>query len=280
MEMRSGIGDWKHFEGDVGDIFDAAKEWRSALKGVDKPWLCWHVYEPWTRLQVKLVRQIGWTPVIGYDPDCGDNSLIDFGDEITIDFNKRLGFKKMYMHFPLEFAFLWTDRIAFWHSDLLVRIPLLTETAKKFESLQDGWVAGCPQYGRGMKDWFFPSKHRIWELIGLTTASASEDQYAKGAGWWKHFWMHPNCPSDAERAKRSRYYYDHGTGVMYWHKRYGGKVHYIDSKPFNEGHCTSINNPAYIKIKKEPGRKMVGKQLEKNFNISDVAAKLGISDLL
>jgi hypothetical protein len=109
MEMLSGIGDWKHFEGSVGDIFDAAKDWKSALKGVDKPWLCWHVSEPWTRLQIELVKQVGWTPVIGFDPDCGENSLTNFGDGIVIDFNKSFGFKKLYMHFPLEFAFLWTD---------------------------------------------------------------------------------------------------------------------------------------------------------------------------
>jgi hypothetical protein len=80
MEIRRGIGDWEFFDLPMEMVYQAATEWKSALKGVEKPWLCWHVSEPWTRLQVNLVKQIGWTPIVGYDPDCGDtknrNSMI------------------------------------------------------------------------------------------------------------------------------------------------------------------------------------------------------------
>jgi hypothetical protein len=92
--------------------------------------------------------------------------------------------------------------------------------------------------------------------------------------------MHPNCPTEIERQKRSKYYYDHGTGVLYWHRNYGGKVHKLDTVKFNEGHCTSISNPNYVKIKVEPGRRLVGKQLELNFDLSVVAERLGLSQFL
>jgi hypothetical protein len=280
MEIRRGIGDWEFFDLPMEMVYQAATEWKSALKGVEKPWLCWHVSEPWTRLQVNLVKQIGWTPIVGYDPDCGDTKKPEFNDCITINFNEQFGFQKMYMHFPLEFAFLWTERLAFWHSDLLVRIPLMAKTAGVFETLPDGIVAACPQYGRGLRDRLFPTTYRMWELIGMTTAGASEDQFAKGAGWWKHFWFHPNCPDEKERKKRSAHYYDHGTGVMYWHRRYGGKVQNLNERDFREGHCTSIGNKSYVEIKRIAGRKMIAKQLEINFKIEEVAERMGLTELL
>lgn len=279
-EIRSGIGDWQFFDRPLEAVHAAAKEWKSMLRGVEKPWLVWHVQQPWTRLQVNLVKKLGWTPIVGYDPDCGDNNLPDIQDAIFINFNQSFGFKKMYMHFPLEFAFLWTSRIAFWHSDLLVRMPLLTSTARKFESIPDGEMAAVPLRGTGIRDYFRYSRHRMWELIGMTTAGASEDQFRTGTGWWKHFWYHPNCPSTAERARRAKCFYDHGSGIMYWHRRYGGVVHRLENRVFKEGHFSSFNTPGYQKLPRPEGRKMLGKQLELNFNLEVLAKGLGLEEYL
>ena len=278
--MLAGRGSWYRFDRSIESVENAAREWRSQVRGIEKPWLCWHLSEPWTRIQVNIVRYYGWTPIVGFDPDCGTVQAPEIQDALVIDFNKHFSFKKMSMQFPLEFMHLWTERLAFWHSDLLVRQPLMLETSTLFSSVPDGEMAGTPQYGNGFFDRFAPRKHRMWELIGLTTAGASEDQFSKGLGWWRHFWMHPNCPSAKEREKRSKYYYDHGTGVMYWHRNYGGKIHKLDTAKYNEGHCTSISNPNYVKIKVEPGRRLVGKQLELNFDLAVVAERLGLSQFL
>jgi len=279
-EMLRGRGCWKRFDWPLEGVYQAAKEWKAQAKGVEKPWLCWHVSDAWTRIQVNLVKHFGWTPIVGYDPDCGTVSCPRIEDALVIDFNKSFHFNKMSMHFPLEFAHLWVDRLAFWHSDLLVKKALMSKTVSLFEKIKDGEIAGVPNYGKGRLDFLSVRKHRIWELIGLTTAGASEDQYSRGTGWWRHFWLHPNCPSDFERSRRSRYYYDHGTGIMYWHRKYGGKIHKLNVKEFHEGHCTSIGNPDYVKIRMEPGRLMLGKQLELNYNLELYAKKMGLEAFL
>lgn len=278
-EMKRGVGCWRNFGLPPSTIFKAAEEWRSIVKGVSKPWLCWHVSLPWTRLQVNLVRHFGWTPVVGFDPDCGENVAPEIPDALVIDFNKQFGFKKLWPHFPLEFAFLWSERLAFWHADLLVRLPLLAELVDLFGKIPDGHMAACPGNGRGLRDLFRYRNHRMWELIGVTTAGASEDQYRNGCGWWRNFALHPNCPPN-EYKDRSRYYYDSGVGIMYWHRKCGGVVHRLPTKRINEGHCTSINNRDYIKLKDASGRTPLGKQMDLNYHLPTEAKRMGLEDFL
>jgi FkbM family methyltransferase len=63
---------------DIGDVHAAATEWREAVDGADRLWLCWSVDPAWNVVQQRLVASVGWTPVVGYDP------------RTSIGFNKHL----------------------------------------------------------------------------------------------------------------------------------------------------------------------------------------------
>lgn len=99
-----GKGNWAGFPVPLEKIHEAAAEWSSALGGVERPWLCWNVSDRWCALQQRLIQEVGWTPVIGFDPRCGAPKTVLPGS-IVIDFNARFGFPVMWPHFPLEFAF-------------------------------------------------------------------------------------------------------------------------------------------------------------------------------
>lgn len=276
LDHHIGIGNWQHFTLPVERVFAAAEAWRAAVAGVERPWLCWHVNDRWTRIQSRLVREVGWTPVIGYDPRFDPPSPTH--DAVVVDFNLDFGFPLMYMHFPLEFAYLWSPRLAFWHSDLLCRPDVMRDLANTFAGLPDGRMAAVRDLG-GRRNWLNFRKHRYWELVGCTTAGASESQYRHGAGWWQHFECHPNCPSPQERIRRGKCYYDHGTGIMYWQRRCGGKVTLLDRKRVEEGHCTSINFQNYQRLA-PVNRKLLGAELDLNFDLEQVARRLGVEQFL
>lgn len=90
---------------------------------------------------------------------------------------------------------------------------------------------------------------------------------------------HPSCADPRERQRRSRYYYDSGVGIMYWKRRYGGKVIDIAESVVNEGHCTSINRKNYRQVQ-PGGPRNLGAEIDLNFDIEEVATRLGIAHLL
>ena len=67
----------------------------------------------------------------GFNPRVGGLEHVVPG-AVVVDFNADLQLPVLYPHFPLEFAFLFGDRIAFWHSDLLLPEPRMREMAKLF----------------------------------------------------------------------------------------------------------------------------------------------------
>jgi hypothetical protein len=272
-----GKGNWAGFDIPLEKIYQAAAEWRQTLAGVSRPWLCWNVSSRWCTLQQRLIQEVGWTPVIGYDPRCGPPATVLPGS-IVIDFNAHFGLKVMWPHFPLEFAFLFADRLGFWHADLLCRLDVMRKLRDTFESLPDGAVAAVPQLG-GRRNFFRYRQHRYWELVGCTTKAASESQFEHGVGWWRYIKCHPKCTDEKERRRRERYYYDSGVGIMYWKRRYDGQVIDIPEKLVAEGHCTSINKKNYRQV--EPGgARNLGAEIDLNFDIEEVAARLGIAHLL
>ena len=193
-----GKGNWAGFNIPLDKVYEAAAEWRQTLAGVARPWLCWNVSDRWCKLQQRLILEVGWTPVIGFDPRSGPPTvlpgsvLIDFNSHfgfdprsgpptvlpgsILIDFNSHFGLGVMWPHFPLEFAFLFADRLAFWHADLLCRLDVMRRLQSTFESLPDGALAAVPDYG-GRRNLLKFRHHRYWELVGCTTKSASESQF-------------------------------------------------------------------------------------------------------
>jgi hypothetical protein len=277
VEGRVGTGDWEGFDVPLELIREAAADWRSALGGIERPWLCWNVNSSWCLLQQKLIREVGWTPVVGFDPRVGPPETVP--GAVLLDFNARLQLPMMWMHFPLEFVFLFAPRLAFWHSDLLVRMDKLRDLAGRFAGLREGETAAVLDRGGRRNFWNFKT-HKYYELVGCTTRGASESQFRHGAGWWRHIECHPNCPSEKERQQRSTYYWEHGLGLMYWKKNYGGTVHAIDWKYVEEGHCTSMNYRGYKRLSGPEMYGALGDELDENYALHEVVRKLGLDRLL
>ena len=256
----------------MDSVYRVAEHWRAAVAGVDRPWLCWNVNDDWCVFQQKLVLSVGWTPIVGWDPNCGVGAPPLMHGAIAVDFNEGLGYEALWPHFPLEFAFMWTERLAFWHADLLVRIDKLKKYANLFAQLKDGEMAAVPSRG-GVRNMLRRRTHRYWELLGCMTRGASESQFKLGCGWWRNFYRHPQTPPE-EADQRSKYYYDSGVGIMYWKRRYAGKVLDISERTLREGHFTKVGNANYV----HRGNK--GQELAENFDISDAAKRLGLESFL
>lgn len=276
MLFRRGMGDWVAWGDDTELIFEAAIAWRARLAGVAFPWLCWNVDPDWSLLQQRLVLEVGWTPVVGFDPRVGPPPVLPHS--ILIDFNEKFGLPTLYPHFPLEFAFLFCERIAFWHSDLLIRLTKMRDIAEQFKSLQQGQLAAVSSIG--LRSVFFPREQRFWELVGCTTKDASRDQYEKGCGWWKCFFAHKNRAVNRADRHLNDYYWDHGAGIMYWKRKHGGKVLSLREKDFQEGHFSQIKARQYERVSQNNEFRNLNLDLRHNFDLVACAQKMGLEDLL
>lgn len=276
-EYRRGMGNWEAWGDDVEPIFRAAEKWANALSGVQRPWLCWNVDSDWCLLQQRLVKNSGWTPVVGFDPRVGVPERVVPG-AVVVDFNADLQLPVLYPHFPLEFAFLFVERIAFWHSDLLLPEPKMREMAKLFAELPDGTTAAVST--TGWRDLFSLRHRRYWELIGCTTRAASRDQYEKGCGWWLNFQSHRNKEVNSADRQLSRYYWDHGTGIFYWARQHGGCVLSLREKDFVAGHFSQIKFDGYKRISPNNEFRDLSRDLNINFELKNCAEKIGIGHLL
>jgi hypothetical protein len=186
----------------------------------------------------------------------------------------------LWPHVPLEFAFLLSGRLAFWHADLLCRLPVMRQLAEQFESLQDGEMSAVFDRG-GLRRSLKFKMHRFWELCGCTTKSASENQFYNGVGWWRHFELHPKCILEQERARRRTYDYDSGVGILYWKNKYNGYVKRIDINLVKEGHCSEIANKAYRSLPNHlNAMRDLRSEIDLNYSIDEVAARLEIGHLL
>lgn len=251
--------------------------WRRQLDGVQKPWLCWNVDHDWCLVQQKLVRAAGWTPVVGFDPRVGQPPLLK--DSVLIDFNASFNFEVMYPHFVIEFSFLFSKKLAFWHSDLLLSIADMRKFAQNFEELEDGSMAAVIQ-NVGMAHYIRPKELRYWELLGCMTAGASESNFETGCGWWLAFYLHPMCPGHDERLKRLKYHWECGVGIRYWKNKYSKNVLEIPENLISRGHFTRINNPSYKVISNNDWRRNLSQDLRGNFTLEDCCKKMQIDEIL
>lgn len=278
LDPAIGTGNWKAYTLPLDPIFSAAEQWKRRLIGIQKPWLCWNVSARWCLLQQKLVRHAGWTPLVGFDPRVGPPPLIP--EAILIDFNEPFQFPVMWPHFPLEFAFLFTPRLAFWHADLLCRLPVLEKLAALFSSLEPGRMAAVLDKG-GRRNYLNFKSHRYWELCGCTTREASENQFYNGTGWWRCFDQHPKCVAPEERAWRRTYSYDSGVGILYWRNNYRGAITDINIHLVKEGHCSEIGAKNYVSAPSHvTAWRNLATELESNYSLDQVAKNLGIAHLL
>jgi hypothetical protein len=278
LDPAIGTGNWEAYTLPMERVYSAAEQWKRRVEGVEKPWLCWNVSPRWSLLQQKLVRHVGWTPVVGFDPRAGAPPVIP--ESILIDFNESFQFPVMWPHFPLEFMFLWAPRLAFWHADLLCRLPVLEQLAAMFSSLQDGSMAAVLDKG-GLRNSLKFKTHRYWELCGCTTRGASADQFKNGAGWWRCWDHHINCTDPAERARRSSYSYDSGVAILYWKNNYKGSIVDINIKLVNEGHCSEITSKSYVEgPDHRSAKRNLALELDQNYSLDEVAKRLSIESLL
>jgi hypothetical protein len=278
IDARIGTGNWAAFTISLECVFKAAAEWKQRLIGVKNPWLCWNVSPQWSVVQQRLINHFGWTPVVGFDPRVGPPPLED--GAILIDFNERFQFPVMWPHFPLEFAYLFAPRLAFWHADLLCRLPVMEKLVKMFDSLEDGETAAVLDKG-GRRNYLNFKSHRYWELCGCTTRMASENQFYNGTGWWRYFQMHPQCAPEKERRRRAAYSWDSGVGILYWQTKYNGSVKPIDIHLVKEGHCSEIMAKEY---RSAPGHKTalrdLQSELDTNYSLESEARRLELDRFL
>lgn len=269
-EGELGTGNWKAWRLGMEPIYEAAKEWEKAFEGIENPWLCWNIHDRWCIVQQKLVALTGWTPVVGCDTNIDKPTILP--GSVFVDFNKTLKLPVMTNQFIYEFIFLFTKRLAYWHSDFIVSIPDMHKFSAIFKSLKDGEMAVTWTL-RGPFGFKFRKLNRIFALIGCTTAKASQEQFDLGCGWWRYIEYHPNF---SKNDFKKPLYYDHGTGVTMWHKKYGGKV--IDLHPDEKrGHAS--NYLMKHQPKKENYRSK-SQDMDEYYNLDEMAVNLGIAHLL
>jgi hypothetical protein len=274
--FRTGVGNWAACVIPLPQLLQVTESWRTVFAGIELPWLCWNVDSDWCLLQQRLVRKVGWTPVVGFDPRVGPPPLAP--GAVLVDFNERFGLPTMYPHFPMEFIFNFCQRLAFWHSDLLVPLPVMQRLADSFAALRAGEIAAVLNRG-GLRKLLKPWAHRYWELIGCSTASASRDQFELGAGWWYNFVRHPNF-RDSATILGQPYYWDHGTGIMYWARARKARVHRVPESLVAAGHFTSIGTKNYQRKSPNTHMRDLSADLRANFDLARCAEQMGLTDLL
>lgn len=274
-----GTGNWEAFHMlgiRMADLLEEAARWGEVLRQIERPWLCWNVDSDWSIIQQRQVLDVGWTPVVGFDPRVGPPDLAP--GAVLIDFNARLKLPTMWLHFPMEFAFQYCKRLAFWHADCLVRRDRLKRYAEMFAALPDGEMAAVVPT-EGWRALLAPKKKRYWEVIGCTTAGASRSQFEHGSGWWVYFSKHPNAPA-AEQALRESYHWECGVGIRYWERKYGGRVHAIPEADIAEGHFTLIGRKDYKRASPPHFKRDLSRELSLNNDLRQACEKLGLTQFL
>lgn len=79
LAMASGIGNWEAFNGSpftLHDVLREARKWSQVTAGHNKLWLCWNVDPAWCLIQQAMALEVGWTPLVGFDPRVGPPPLL------------------------------------------------------------------------------------------------------------------------------------------------------------------------------------------------------------
>jgi len=279
IPYRVGAGEWEGFRLSnltIEQVLQEAGSWAASFQGIERPWLCWNVDDDWCLVQQRLVREVGWTPIVGFDPRVGPPPLIP--GAVLVDFNARLKLPTMWMHFPLEFIFCFCDRLAYWHADCLLRIEKMRRYAQMFADLRDGEMAAVRPRGT-WRERVFPTKRRYWEVLGCSTRGASRSQFENGCGWWMTFPAHVSNTTE-QTAQRRIYHWECGVGIRFWAAKCGGVVQEIEAADIAEGHFTGIGRKDYRRASPQNFKRDLSKELALNNDLRAACAKLEISHLL
>jgi hypothetical protein len=215
-----GTGDWRWFDNNLETIMKAAARWKKELEGVEKPWLCWCCEPDWCLVQQKLVKKAGWTPVVGQDKKETNVKLVE--GAIFIDFNREFGYPIMWGIFPLEWVFLFCEKLAFWHSDVILDLQTMKKISNMFDQLANGETCAIRGWSH-MDRLLRKTELRYWEVLCCTTKDASFSQFKNGCGWWRSPVKHINFKKVNVIPKRDSFW-DHGAGIYLWKKYFKGKV--------------------------------------------------------
>ncbi len=197
---------------------------------------------------------------------------------VVVDFNGHLRLPMMSMLFPIEFVFLFCEKLAFWHSDLLVPEREMRRISVVFDKLKQGETAAVRSIS--WRIFFSPKLWRYWELIGCTTRGASQDQYNKGCGWWRNFRFHKNRPEDPKSPKWKGYSWDHGVGIMYWKRKHAGRVVGLKERRFAKGHYSRTRKRDYVAMSPNNEFRDLRLDLIGNFDLRVCARELGLESYL
>ncbi|MDB1123715.1 hypothetical protein [Vibrio algarum] len=269
-------GGWPAFHRinfDIDLIFSAAEEWKRDLEGLDKAWLVWNAHDDWCSVQQRLVESVGWTPLVGCDPRVGKPTNLS-KNAIFYDFNKTLKLPFLHPVFVLEFVFLFIDKLAFWHSDLLLPTEKMQTLADLFDELEDGQTCAVKHWH---KKRFWRKPQRAWELVGCTTKNASLNQYEVGSGWWSNIYAHINCPDEKEAIyRKNKVNWDHGAGIKYWKDRYGGDLKYIPLEYVEKGHFSPTSHPKLFARQKHAIGRDLNSQLDSQTGVTAACNLVGL----
>jgi hypothetical protein len=269
QQRGKGTGNWACWQpAEAGRLHEAAACWARQLPPGDRYWLCWNVNDDWCRVQQRLVREAGWTPLVGADANVANPTVLD--GSVRLDFNAALGLPSLWMHFPLELAFGWVERLAFWHSDVLLPRPVLRTYARQFEELRGPVTAAVFNRRNLFRPRGWNNAARWFEVVGCTTRAASLSQFEHGCGWWRHFQNHPNA---AEVRNLDHYHWDHGGGIRYWERACGGTVQRLRMN--SNYHFTGMANREVHRL----GTLHKGDALRQS-SLLAIADSLGIRDLV
>jgi hypothetical protein len=271
-----GRGAWGAFKlvgADISTIKTAAKGWAAGMSGIKRPWLVWNAHHDWCYLQQQLVESVGWTPVVGFDPRVGAPQRLT-QSAVLLDFNADLRLTFMHPVFVLEFVYLFADKLAFWHSDLLLPVERLSVLAQRFETLQRGETIAT-SFWRPKRFWRRPD--RAWELLGCTTREASRHQFETGTGWWSNIDEHINCPtSDEARRRKKSISWDHGGGILYWKRKYKGRLKAIPLSQIEDGHFSPTSHPLLYKRIGDRKMRFLKEQLDCTIPLDLACSHVGI----
>ena len=279
-DLHVGTGNWKYFPVQALDeVLAAADDWQRQCAGTARPWLCWCVDEEWCVLQQRLVAACGWTPLVGSDGRFPRPPLVP--GAVFVDFNERLRLPIMYMHFVIEWAFRFADVLAFWHSDVLPPVSMMKQIAAEFETIMPGeyvgvrhnanWPMRWRRLAKGYRRWTHINAHRWFEVVGCTTRQASQQQFECGCGIWHNIHLHPNA---TQRIKNIVPFWEHGVGVWYWERYFGGRAREL---------TVNIHPYHYVakgakRVLDDKGVWFKSRELRENYNVTELKAKLGLPE--
>jgi hypothetical protein len=98
-----------------------------------------------------------------------------------------------------------------------------------------------------------------------------------GCGWWRRIELHPNAQ---EKIIQRNPHWEHGVGIYYWMKYFGGKVDdlCINIYPHHYSAASHHHRKSYGIYTKSPYDSQKGKQLKESFCLESIVKELDLPE--